>query len=135
MLATLMAHGAVSRAVVLELPTVLKKRSSIRTCHLPPGPSRLWGPGGVPGEWSDVCGFFKPPGSDADWQIRNHGAITIPYNTLDLRESDQSCHHEVWIHHLHFNARLVDRISREDKQRRPISRKRNSPCDHSKERR
>ena len=24
---------------------------------LPPGPTPLWKPGGVPGEWSDVCGL------------------------------------------------------------------------------
>ena len=27
---------------------------------MPPGPTPLWGPGGVPGEWSFVCGFLKP---------------------------------------------------------------------------
>ena len=32
---------------------------------LPPGSTPLWEPGGIPGEWSDVCGFFKPPGSEA----------------------------------------------------------------------
>ena len=63
---------------------------------LPPGPTPLWGPRGVPGEWSDVCGFLKPPGSEDDWQIRNHGAFTIPYSTLGLKEKDQSCHHEFW---------------------------------------
>ena len=84
-------------------------------CHLPP----LWGPGGVPGEWSDVCGFLKPPGSDADWQIRNHEAFTIPYSTLGLKETDQRCHREVWMHLLRVNARLVDRV----------------PYDHSMERR
>ena len=92
---------------------------------LPPGPTLLCGPGGVPGEWLDVCGFLKPPGSEDDWQIRNHGAFTIPNSTLGLKEKDQSCHHEVWIHLLHANARLVDRVSRDDKQRRPISGKRN----------
>ena len=27
---------------------------------IPHGPTPLWGPGGVPGEWADVCGFIKP---------------------------------------------------------------------------
>ena len=65
---------------------------------LPPGPTPLWGAGGGPGEWSDVCGFFKPPGSENEWQVRVHGAFTIPHSTLGLKEKDQSCHHEVWIH-------------------------------------
>ena len=81
---------------------------------LPPGPTPLWEPGGIPGEWSDVCGFFKPPGSQDDWQIRNHGAFTIPYSTLRLTDKDQSCHHEVRIHLLHVNAGLVDRVFRDD---------------------
>ena len=102
---------------------------------LPPGPTPLWGPGGVPGEWSDVCGFLKPPGSEDDWQIRSPVAFTIPYSTLGLKEKDQSCHHEAWIHLLHVNARLVDRVSRDGKHRRPLSRKRNSPHDRIKERR
>ena len=102
---------------------------------LPPGPTPLWGPGGVPGEWSDACGFSKSPGSENEWRVRMHGAFTIPYSALCLKEKDQSCHHEVWIHLLHVNARMVDRFSCEDKHRRPISRKRNSPCDHIKERR
>ena len=53
-----------------------------------------------------------------------HGAFTIRYNTLSLKEKDQSCHHEVWMHHSHVNARLVDRVSRDDKSRR--TKKRNS---------
>ena len=31
---------------------------------IPDGPTPLWGPGGVLGEWADVCGFLKPPGTD-----------------------------------------------------------------------
>ena len=102
---------------------------------LPPGPTPLWGPGGVPGEWSDVCGFLKPPGSEDDCLIRSPVAFTIHYSTLGLKEKDQSCHHEAWIHLLHVNARLVDRVSRDGKHRRPLSRKRNSPHDRIKERR
>ena len=60
-------------------------------------PTPLWKPGGVPGEWSDVCGFLTPPppGSETDWQVRVHGAFTIPYGTLGLKEKDRSYHHEV----------------------------------------
>ena len=54
--------------------------------------------------------------------------------TLWIRRADQSCHHEVWVHLLHVDARLVDRISRDDKSLQPSFKKRNSPYDHSKER-
>ena len=102
---------------------------------LSPGSTPLGRPGGVPGKWSDLCGFSKPPGSENEWQVSLHGVFTIPYGMLGLRETDQSCHQKVWIHFLHVNARFGDRISQEDKSRRPHPRKRNSPYDHSNERR
>ena len=74
---------------------------------VPPGPTPLWGPGGVPGEWSDVCGVSNPPGSERDSHVRMHGAFTITYSTLCLKEEDQSCHHEVCVHLLHVNARWL----------------------------
>ena len=43
---------------------------------IPHGPTALWGPGGVPGEWADVRGFIKPPGSETEWHIRMHGVPT-----------------------------------------------------------
>ena len=102
---------------------------------VPPGPTPLWGPGGVPGEWSDVCGFLKPPGSEGEWPVRMHGAFTISYSTLGLKEKDQSCHHEVWVHLFHVNARLVDRATRDDRSRKLNLKRRISPYDHSKEKR
>ena len=68
-----------------------------------------------------MCVGLKPTGSENEWQVRMHGAFAIPYDTLG--------------HFLHVNTRLVDRVSPEDKHRLPILRKRNSLCDHSKERR
>ena len=53
----------------------------------PPGPPQLWGPGSIPDNWADVCGFLKPPGSDRFWKVNKHG-----------RPTDQSCHHEAWLH-------------------------------------
>ena len=75
----------------------------------PPGPTPLWGPGSIPNNWADVCGFLKPPGSQRFWKVSKHGAFSIPWKALDLRRNDQSCHHETWIH-LHFvdlNKQLV----------------------------
>ena len=67
----------------------------------PPGPTPLWGPGSIPNNWTDVCGFLKPPGSQRFWRVSKHGAFSKPRQTLGLRASDQSCHHKTWLH-LHF---------------------------------
>ena len=75
-------------------------------CALPTklGTTPLWGPGSIPNNWADVCGFIKPPGSQRFWKVSEHGAFSIPRQALGLRSSDKSCHHETWLH-LH----LVDR--------------------------
>ena len=68
----------------------------------PPGPTPLWGPGSIPNNWADVCGFRKPPGSqrflegEQTWRLFQSST-----SSLGLRPSDQSCHHETWLH-LHF---------------------------------
>ena len=62
------------------------------------GPYALVGPGSIPNNWADVCGFLKPPGSDRFWKVNEHGAFFIPRQALGLRSSDQSCHHETWLH-------------------------------------
>ena len=44
---------------------------------MPPGPTPLWGPGSIPGNWADVCGFLKPPESDRHWKVRFYGAFSF----------------------------------------------------------
>ena len=44
----------------------------------PAGPTTLWGPGSIPNNWDDVCGFLKPPDSDRYWKVRMNGAFSIP---------------------------------------------------------
>ena len=44
------------------------------------------------------CVFLKPPDSEHYWKVRKHGAFSFPRQTLGLRPTDQSCHHEVWLH-------------------------------------
>ena len=75
--------GAHHAAITDDSPALLKKPSLIRT-----------------------CGFLNSLDSETDWQVRMHGAFTIPHGTLGLKEKDQSCHHEVWIHLSHINARV-----------------------------
>ena len=69
-------------------------------CALPTprGPTPLWGPGSIPNNWADVCGFLKPPSSDRYWKVPVHGAFSIPRRTIGLRPTDQSCHRETWPH-------------------------------------
>ena len=64
----------------------------------PPGIPPLWGPVSIPGNWADACGFLKPPGSQRFWKVNVHGAFSIPRSTLGLRLTDESCHHETWLH-------------------------------------
>ena len=52
-------HGAASRAANPDFISSIEDAFVNTNLPLPPGPSPLWGPGGVPGEWSDVCGFSK----------------------------------------------------------------------------
>ena len=35
----------------------------------PPGLTPLWGPGSIPNNWADVCGFLKPPASQRFWKV------------------------------------------------------------------
>ena len=65
---------------------------------MPPGPTPMWGPESIPGNWAEVCGFLEPPESDRHWKVRLHGAFSVPHEVLDLRPTDQSCHHEGWLH-------------------------------------
>ena len=68
----------------------------------PPGPPPLWRPGSIPNIWADFCGFLKPPGSQRFWKVSKHGAFLLYLGqALGLRPSDQSFHHETWLH-LHF---------------------------------
>ena len=98
--------------------SIIEEAFANTSLPVPPGPTPLWGPGGATGEWADVCDFLKPPGSETGWQVRMHGAFTIPCGTLGLKENDQSCHHEVWVHLSHVNPRANERVPRNDQPQR-----------------
>ena len=100
---------------------------------MPPGPTPLLGPGAVPGDWADVCGFLKPPDSYERWKVRLHGALSILHDTLGLRPKDQSCHHEVWLH-LAFVDHHGDCEPRERHEQRLFLKERSAPYQPSKER-
>ena len=82
----------------IETTTTIEEAFAECALTTPPGPTPLWGPGSILGCWADVCGFLKPPESDRYWKVRHHGAFSIPHQALGLRPTDQSCHHETWLH-------------------------------------
>ena len=49
-------------------------------CALPKplGPPPLWGPGSIPNNWADVCGFLMLPGFQRFWIVNKHGASKLP---------------------------------------------------------
>ena len=60
----------------------------------PPGPTPLWGPGSIPNNSADVCGFLKPPDSYRYWKVRLR-----PRKTLGLRPTDHAAtmrHGSTW---------------------------------------
>ena len=48
--------------------------------------SPLWGPGSIPNNWADVCGFLQPPHSDWYWKVRMHGAFSIVVTRIDSKQ-------------------------------------------------
>ena len=77
---------------------------------MPPGPTPLCGPGAVPGDWGDVCGFLKPLDPYERWKIRQHGAFSIHHDARGLRPKDQSYHHEVWLHLAFVDQAALTRV-------------------------
>ena len=98
-------------------------------CALPSplGPTPLWGPGSIPNNWADVCGFLEPPDSDGYWKVRIHGAFSTPHKTPGLRPTDQSCHHETWFH-LEFVDWRSTQSHHEEHDRRILLKERSMAC-------
>ena len=93
---------------------------------MPPGPTPLWGPGSILGNWADVCGFLKPTASDRQVKVRLHGAFSFPRDVLGLHPNDQSCHHEAWLH-LDFVGWHDIQLQREKSCHRILLKERSSP--------
>ena len=87
-----------------------------------------------PSNWADVCGFLKPPEPDRYWKARLHGAFCIPHKTLGLRPTDQSCHHETWLH-LDFVDWRSTQSHHEEHDRRILLKERPAPYHHWQQKR
>ena len=83
---------------------------------------------------ADVCGFLKPPDSDRYWKVRMHGAFSIPRKTLGLRPTNQSCHHETWLH-LDFVDWRNSQSHHEEPDRRILLKERPAPHHHGQQKR
>ena len=100
----------------------------------PPGPTLLWGPGSIPNFWLTCVGSSSRLIQTGFGKYANMG-FSFPRETLGLRLSDLSCHHETWLH-LDFvdrnwsHPRLDESDQRAELKERPTphqygSRKRN----------
>ena len=63
------------------------------------------------------------------WQ---HGAFPIPHESLAIRQTDQSCHHEIWLH-LDFVERRNGQAHHERHERRLLLKERSAPYHYSKQ--
>ena len=68
---------------------------------------------------------LEPPESDRHWKVRLHGALC-------LRPTDQSCHHETWLH-LDFVDWQDVQPHREKYNRRVVLKERPAPYLHGKQ--
>ena len=111
------------------------RRSFCRLCAVnAAGPYTIVGPGSIPNNWADVCGFLKPPDSDRYWKVRMLGAFSIPRKTLGLRPTDQSCYHETWLH-LDFVDWRNSQSHHEEPDRRILLKERPVPHHHGQQKR
>ena len=111
----------------------IEEASADSDLPMSPGHPLLWGPGAVPGTWSDVCRFHKPLDSNERWEVRQHGSFFIFHEALGLRSKDHSCHHEVWLH-LDFVDHHSSYEPRERHKQRLLLKERSAPYQHSNER-
>ena len=86
---------------------LLRGRLPTRSCQFHVALQHCGGPGGVPGEWPMCVGSSSHLVSKLSGIFGMHGAFEINDEILGIKPTDQSCHHEVWIHLLHVNARLL----------------------------
>ena len=90
---------------------------------MPPGPTPLWRPGSILGNWADV-GFLNRL-NPIDRGRYGFMAPSVPRDVLGLRPNDQSCHQEAWLH-LDFVGRHDFQPQREKPCRRILLKERSS---------
>ena len=64
----------------------------------PPGPSTIVATGIHSRQLGRRLRISQTTGFYLILEVNKHGAFSIPRKTLGLRPTDQSCHHETWLH-------------------------------------
>ena len=54
--------------------------------------------GELHGEWPECCGFVILPESQSQWVIMKHRSLNVKPADLGVKLSDQTWHHEQWLH-------------------------------------
>ena len=109
-----------------------KKPSSILTCPCLLTPHRCGVQGLCLVRWSDVCGFINPPDSNERWSVQQHGAFPIRHEALSIWQTDQSCHHGVWLQ-LDIVEWRSAQSHHERHDRRILLKERSTPYHYSKQ--
>ena len=117
--------------------TISAIEEAFADCALPmlPGPTPLWGPGSIPGNWADVCGFLKPPESDRHWKVRLPGAFSIPtpWACARLIKAATTKHGSTSTLYLDFVGWHDVQPQREEHDRRILLKQRSSPYNYGKQ--
>ena len=100
-------HGDDSQAMNSGTTELLRRPLPTRAYQLHPAPHFCGYRKACQVNGRMCVGSFNRRVPRMNGKIRMHGAFTIPVGMLGLKQTDQSCHHDVWIHLLH--VRLVDR--------------------------
>ena len=122
------AHGDVDQVMTSGATALMRRRLPTGTCQFRRALQHCGDQ--VESQENGRCVCVGSPSHPVPRPSGILACTEIPHKTLGIKVTDQSCHHEVWIHLVHVNAWLVDRASRDGQHRRPIVRKRSSPYDH-----
>ena len=125
-------NGVGDATPALLVSVSLKRPSPTVPCRCLPAPHHCGVQGRFRVMWADVCGFLNTPESDERWRVRQHGALPIPHEALGIRQTDQSCRHEVWLHMDFVEQRNGQAHQKKHRERRLLLKERSSPCHHNK---
>ena len=124
-------NGAAWRRVDSNNTSIIEEALADCALPRPPGPTLLWRPGAIPGKWADVCGFDTPPDSDRTMESSSARRI-LHFSMKLLVPTDQSCHHEAWLHLDSVEWRSAQ-SHREKHDRRILLKERSAPYHYGKQ--
>ena len=90
--------GAAFAATIEKLTSVIEEAFADTHLPMPPSSTPLLAPRCSARRMGGCMRVSQASGLHEKWNVRLRGAYSISHSTLGLREKDQSCHHEVWMH-------------------------------------